>query len=69
MEIVTPEIGLFFWGLIVLGILIFPLVALISILRNKFPDNDKLIWVIVVLLLPILGSLLYFVIGRNKRLK
>jgi hypothetical protein len=45
-----------------------PLIALISILRNSFEGNDKLIWVLVVLLLPVLGSILYFLIGRNKRI-
>ncbi|MCA0133598.1 PLDc N-terminal domain-containing protein [Winogradskyella alexanderae] len=56
--------------IIVLSVLFFllPILALISILRNKFEDNDKLIWVIVVLLLPYFGSIIYFIIGRKKRL-
>jgi hypothetical protein len=45
-----------------------PLVALIDIIRNDFRgSNDKVIWVIVVLFIPFLGSLLYFLIGRNQR--
>lgn len=48
--------------------LLLPLIALISILRNSFEGNDKLIWVLVVLLLPVLGSILYFLIGRNNRI-
>jgi hypothetical protein len=48
--------------------LLLPLLALIDILRNDFKgSNDKVIWVIVVLFLPFLGSLLYFLIGRNQR--
>ncbi|MCA0153991.1 PLDc N-terminal domain-containing protein [Winogradskyella vincentii] len=68
MDFITP-IGALIW--IVLSILFFllPILALISILRNKFPDNDKLIWVIVVLLLPYFGSILYFIIGRNKKIR
>ncbi|MGV8091392.1 MAG: PLDc N-terminal domain-containing protein [Mangrovibacterium sp.] len=46
-----------------------PISALISILSNSFPGNDKLVWVIVVLFLPVFGSILYFLIGRNKRIK
>jgi len=49
--------------------LLLPLIALISILRNSFEGNDKLIWVLVVLLLPVLGPILYFLIGRNKRIR
>jgi len=49
-------------------IILLPLIALIDILRSDFRgNNDKLIWVLVVLLIPILGSILYFIIGRKKR--
>ena len=57
-------IMLFFIGGIVL-----PLIALIDILRSEFESNDKLIWLLVVLLLPILGSILYFIIGSKKKKK
>lgn len=54
--------------ILVLPFLLFPLIALIDILRNDFKgSNDKVVWVIVVLLIPFLGSLLYFLIGRNQR--
>ncbi len=48
--------------------LILPLIALIDILRNEFKsNNDKIIWVLVVLFFNILGSILYFTIGRKQR--
>lgn len=55
--------------LAVLGLIgLLPLIALIDIIRNEFRgSNDKVIWVIVVLFIPFLGSLLYFLIGRNQR--
>ncbi|WP_415222220.1 PLD nuclease N-terminal domain-containing protein [Psychroserpens sp.] len=43
--------------------------CLIDILRNQFQKNDKIIWPLVVILLPILGSLLYLIIGKSKKLK
>jgi len=52
--------------LILLCALVFPILALISIFKNKFEGNGKLIWVLVVLLLPFIGSILYFLIGRPK---
>lgn len=54
---------------VVLGALLLPILALISILKNNFANNDKIVWVLVALFLPIFGSLLYFIIGRPKRLK
>ena len=48
--------------------IVISIISLINILNNQFPNNDKLIWVLVVLFLPILGSILYFIIGRPKRL-
>ena len=53
-----------------LGILILlPLIALVDIIRSDFRgQNDKLIWVIVVLFLNIIGALLYIFKGRNQRI-
>lgn len=53
---------------IILPVLLLPLIALIDILRNSFRgSNDKIVWVLVVLFLPFVGSVLYFLIGRNQR--
>ena len=68
MDLIAPEIGLFVWSIVVLLMIILPILALISILKNRFKDNDKLIWTLVVLLLPFFGSVLYFIMGRSKRL-
>jgi len=54
--------------LLVLFVLILPLMALISALKNQFDGNDKIIWVLLIIILPILGALLYFMIGRGKRI-
>lgn len=63
------SIGLLIWQAVILisiGLWIF---CLIDVLRNKFDQNDKVIWLLVVVLIPFLGSLLYLFIGRNKQLK
>ena len=47
---------------------VLPLIALINIVRSEFKGrNDKLIWVLIVLLLPVLGSLVYFIIGGSQK--
>ena len=53
--------------IILVGILL-PLFALIDILKSEFAGNDKLIWVLVVLILPLLGTLLYFMIGSQHKI-
>lgn len=59
--------GIIITLLIVLFIFLFPLLALISALMSDFPGNEKILWVLIILLLPFLGSVLYFLIGRNQR--
>ncbi len=49
-----------------LFVFLLPVIALIDILRSRFEGNDKIVWVLVVLFLPILGSVLYFIIGKKS---
>ena len=53
---------------VILFIFLLPLLALISALMNDFPGNEKILWVLIILFLPFLGSVLYFLIGRDKRI-
>lgn len=47
---------------------IFWLWALIDVVKNEFePEKNKLVWLLVVALLPFVGSLLYFFIGRAQK--
>jgi hypothetical protein len=55
--------------LVGLILLVLPMISLIDILRNQFGGNDKLIWVMVVLFLPLIGSLLYFLIGTKQKIQ
>ena len=59
--------GIIITLLVVLFIFLLPLLALISALMSDFPGNEKILWVLIILLLPFLGSVLYFLIGRNQR--
>jgi len=49
-------------------ILLLPLLALISVLMNDFRGNDKIMWVLIIIFLPFLGSVLYFLVGRDRRI-
>ena len=55
--------------LVGLFVLILPILAILSVIKHEFPGNMKVIWVIVIIVLPIIGSLIYFAIGRSTRSK
>ena len=44
------------------------IIALIDIARNEFSGNNKIVWLLAVLLGNFLGALLYFIIGRKQKL-
>ena len=47
---------------------LFPLLALVDIVRSKFEGNMQLIWMIIVVFFNIIGAALYFIIGRNQKI-
>ncbi|HTQ40802.1 MAG TPA: PLD nuclease N-terminal domain-containing protein [Pirellulales bacterium] len=56
-----------FGGLLGLLCLILWIVALVDCLKNsRLQGTEKLIWVLVIIFLPLLGSLLYFIIGKGQ---
>jgi len=61
--------GLITWQIIMFISIVLWIYSLIDILKNSFEKNDKIIWALVVLLIPILGSILYILIGRKRKLK
>ena len=61
------------WQIIIILITVFlgvipTIIALIDIVRNEFSGNNKIVWLLVVLLGNFFGALLYFIIGRKQKL-
>jgi hypothetical protein len=71
METVINDIsyGLLIWQSIILISIGLWIYSLIDILKNSFEKNDKIVWILVVVLVPLLGSILYIFIGRKRKLK
>lgn len=69
MEILTPEISLVVWQTLQIAHIVLFIIASIDILGSAFSKNDKLTWFISSLIIPILGPILYFKIGRKQKLK
>ncbi len=53
------------FGMILLILL--PIAEIIDIIRSNIYENDKIIWIIIIILIPVLGSILYFLLGKNRR--
>lgn len=49
---------------------VFWIFALIDILKSKFKGGEveKIIWVLVILFLPLIGLIIYYVIGRKNKI-
>lgn len=46
-------------------ILVLDIVAIVSVLRESSRVRRKVLWIVLILLLPVVGMLLYFLLGRN----
>ena len=43
--------------------------CLVDVLKSQFPQNEKLIWTLAIIFVPFIGTILYLIIGRRKKLK
>jgi hypothetical protein len=57
--------------IMIINILTLPfwIFAIIDVLRSNFEGNDKVVWLLTVILLFTIGVILYFFVGRKKKLK
>ena len=46
-------------------VIILDLVAIFSVLAGASSPGRKVLWIVVIILLPVIGMLLYFLIGRS----
>jgi hypothetical protein len=53
-------------GIAILVLVILDVAVIVSVLAGKGTLGHKVLWSLLVLLLPFLGVLLYFVIGRSR---
>lgn len=55
--------------IIFISIIALPVIALIDIIQSMFKDDiNKIIWVLLVIFLPALGTILYFLLGINQKI-
>ncbi len=65
-SIIGAFFGLIFFVISLLGF-VFWLWMLIHAITNKgLSDGEKIVWVLVIIFLPLLGSIIYFFVGKSK---
>lgn len=52
---------------IILVLFIVWLGSLVDVLKSEFEGNNKIVWVLVVILLNLIGAILYLSIGRQQK--
>jgi hypothetical protein len=53
------------YGLVGTLILVLDIVAIVSVLAGRGSVGHKVLWTVLILLLPLIGMVLYFLIGRS----
>jgi hypothetical protein len=55
------------FGLFGLLVLILDIVAIVSLLKSGADSGTKLLWIVLIILLPVIGMVLYFLMGPGRR--
>ena len=53
-------------GLLSLVIMVLDVVAIIDVVRSSMDTGKKVLWIILILVLPIIGLIIYFFLGKKK---
>jgi len=53
------------YGLVPLIVLILDVVAIVDVWKSSASTDRKALWIILILLLPVIGMVLYFVLNRK----
>jgi hypothetical protein len=54
-------------ALLGLVILVLDIIAIVDCLKSDAATGKKLLWILLVLILPVLGMILYFLLGKKKK--
>ena len=54
------------YGIVGLLVLVLDIIAILNIMKSGLEPVMKLVWILIVLALPLIGMILWFVIGAKK---
>jgi hypothetical protein len=55
------------FSLVSVVILVLDVIALVSLLKSGADAGTKILWALLIILLPVLGMILYFLMGPGRR--
>ncbi|HEV8117336.1 MAG TPA: PLDc N-terminal domain-containing protein [Thermoanaerobaculia bacterium] len=55
------------FSLVSIVVLVLDVIALVSLLKSGADTGTKILWALLIILLPVLGMILYFLMGPGRR--
>jgi len=52
--------------ILALVVLVLDIIAILDVLKSSMDSGKKALWIILILVLPVIGMVLYFLIGQKK---
>ena len=52
-------------GILGLIVLILDIIAIVDVLKSSMDTGKKALWILLILVLPVIGMVLYFLIGKK----
>ena len=53
-------------GIIALVVLVLDIIAILDVLKSSMDTGKKALWIVLILVLPVIGMAIYFLIGQKK---
>ena len=53
-------------GILALVVLVLDIIAILDVLKSSMDSGKKTLWIILILVLPVIGMVIYFLIGQKK---
>jgi hypothetical protein len=53
-------------GILGLIVLILDIIAIVDCVKSTLESGKKILWIVLIVLLPIIGLILYFLVGKKK---
>jgi hypothetical protein len=55
-----------FGGILWLIVVVLDIIAIVDCIKRPMSTDKKILWVVLILLLPLIGLILYYLLGRGK---
>ena len=55
------------FSLVGLVVLVLDVIAIVSLLKSSADSGAKILWALLIILLPVVGMILYFLMGPGRR--